>query len=134
LKLTSALLLLSTIGLVAWAVLGQHRPPANYSTSVASTQNPNATVQAELLTITSTGFEPTELTRSNGRFLLAIDNRSGLDDIQLYFERETGGPVNVPLSHRSKLAWRDIIDLQPGTYLLRARNDDSWRCRITITR
>jgi len=97
-------------------------------------QNPSATVQVELITITSTGFEPTELTRPNGRFLLAIDNRSGLDDIQFYFERETGGPVNVPLNHRSKLAWRDIIDLQPGTYILRARNDDSWRCRITITR
>ena len=97
-------------------------------------QNPNATVQTELITITSTGFEPTELTRPKGRFLLAIDNRSGLDDVQFYFERETGGPVNVPLNHRRKLAWRDIIDLQPGTYILRTRNDDSWRCRITITR
>ena len=92
-----------------------------------------APIQAELITVTPTGFEPAELTRPKGRFLFAIDNQSGLDEIQFYFERETGGRVNVPLSRRGKLAWREIIDLTPGTYLLRATNDESWRCRIRIT-
>ncbi|HSE16492.1 MAG TPA: hypothetical protein VLB46_05540 [Pyrinomonadaceae bacterium] len=133
-KLLYTLLLVSTIGLITAAALAHRRPPAHYLTSQTLAQDPNAAVQAELITITSTGFEPTELTRLNGRFLLAIDNRSGLDDVQLYFERETGGPVNVPLGRRRRLAWREIIDLQPGTYILRARNDESWRCRITITR
>lgn len=89
--------------------------------------------EAELVTVTPTGFEPTEITRPQGRFLLAIDNRSGLDDVDLYLERETGGRANVVLSRRGKLAWREAIDLPPGTYLLRAGNDESWRCRISIT-
>ena len=96
-------------------------------------QRSQAPVQAELITVTPIGFEPSELTRPKGRFLLAIDNQSGLDEVEFYFERETGGRVNVPLSRRGKIAWREIIDLTPGTYVLRARNDESWRCRIRIT-
>jgi hypothetical protein len=101
--------------------------------AAALDQGPQAPIQAELLTITPTGFEPSELSRPRGKFLLAIDNRSGLDEVEFYFERETGGRVDVPLSRRGKLAWRDIIDLTPGTYILRATNDQSWRCRLTIT-
>ncbi|HEX5602594.1 MAG TPA: hypothetical protein VFX63_08590 [Pyrinomonadaceae bacterium] len=106
------------------------RAPSEAATMV---QGPQAPVQAELITVTPTGFEPSELTRSKGRFLLAIDNQSGLDDLEFYFERETAGRVNVPLSRRGKIAWREIVDLTPGTYVLRATNDKSWRCRITIT-
>jgi len=96
-------------------------------------QGPQAPVQAELITVTPIGFEPAELTRPKGRFLLAIDNQSGLEEVEFYFERETTGRVNVPLSRRGKIAWREIVDLAPGTYILRATNDESWRCRITIT-
>ncbi|HJT27943.1 MAG TPA: hypothetical protein VJ784_11080 [Pyrinomonadaceae bacterium] len=99
--------------------------------SAAATMDQQAPVQAELITVTPTGFEPSELTRAKGRFLLAIDNQSGLDEVEFYFERETGGRVNVPLSRRGKIAWREIVDLAPGTYILRATNDESWRCRIT---
>ena len=103
------------------------------SEAAAMDQGLQAPIQAELITITPTGFEPAELTRPKGKFLLAIDNRSGLDEVDFYFERETGGRVNVPLSRRGKLAWREIVDLPPGTYILRATNDQSWRCRLTIT-
>ena len=130
-KLTHTLLLLLTIGLITAAALAHRR---SLSATATTVQNPKTAVQAELITITSTGFEPAELTRPNGRFLLAIDNRSGLDEVDLYLERETGGRVNVSLSRKGKLAWREILDLQPGAYLLRARNEESWRCRITITR
>jgi hypothetical protein len=106
------------------------RTPTEAATVI---DGPQAPIQAELITITPAGFEPAELTRPKGRFLLALDNQSGLDEVEFYFERETGGRVNVPLSRRGKLAWREIIDLTPGTYILRATNDESWRCRIRIT-
>ena len=112
--------------LVSAALILAHlkRAPSEAATMV---QGPQAPVQAELVTVTPTGFEPSELTRPKGRFLLAIDNQSGLDEVEFYFERETGGRVNVPLSRRGKLAWREIVDLTPGTYILRATNDESWR-------
>src|ERR1044072_1082986 len=52
-------------------------------------QGPETPIQAELITVTTTGFEPSELTRPKGKFLLAIDNQSGLDEVEFYFERET---------------------------------------------
>ena len=118
--------------LVSGALILAHfrRAPSEAATMV---QGPQAALQAELITVTPTGFEPAELTRPKGRFLFAIDNQSGLDEVEFYFERETGGRVNVPLSRRGKIAWREIVDLTPGTYILRATNDESWRCRITIT-
>ena len=123
----SMLLLLVSAALI----LGHFKRAPTEAATLA--QDPQAPVQAELITVTPTGFEPAELTRPKGRFLFAIDNRSGLDEVEFYFERETGGRVNVPLSRRGKLAWRELVDLTPGTYILRATNDESWRCRLTIT-
>jgi len=117
--------------LVSAALILAHfkRAPTEAATMA---QDPQASVQAELVTLTPTGFEPAELTRPKGRFQLAIDNRSGLDEVEFYFEREAGGRMNIPLSRRGKLAWREIVDLPPGTYVLRSMNDESWRCRLTI--
>ena len=128
LRLVSSVLFL----LVSGALILAHfkRAPSETATMV---QGPETPIQAELITVTPTGFEPSELTRPKRKFLLAIDNQSGLDEVEFYFERENAGRVNVPLSRRGKIAWREIVDLTPGTYVLRATNDESWRCRITIT-
>jgi hypothetical protein len=128
LRLFFAMLLLLVSGILIFAHFKRARIEA-----ATLAQGPQAPVQAELITLTPTGFEPAQLTRAKGRFQLAIDNRTGLDEVEFYFERETGGRANVPLSRRGKLAWREIVDLPPGTYILRATNDESWRCRLTIT-
>jgi len=133
LRLFLSLLLLLVSGALIVARWNRKDVPAE-AVVMAQGQSPQTPIQAELITATPAGFEPAEITRPQGRFLLAIDNRSGLDEIDLYLERETGGRVNVPLSRRGKLAWREVIDLPPGTYILRANNDESWRCRITVTR
>jgi hypothetical protein len=132
-RLFLSLLLLLVSAALILAYRNRADVPAR-GVAMAQGQSSEAPLQAELITATPAGFEPAEITRPQGRFLLAIDNRSGLDEIDLYLERETGGRVNVPLSRRGKLAWREAIDLSPGTYILRANNDESWRCRITITR
>lgn len=96
-------------------------------------QRSDTQLQAELITATPAGFEPTDITRPRGRFLLAVDNRSGLDQLDLYLERETGSRVHEGLSRKGKLKWRDVVDLAPGHYVLRAAHDSSWRCDITLT-
>ena len=99
----------------------------------AQGQPPQNQLETEIVTITPAGFEPAQITRPQGRFMLAIDNRSGLDEVDLYLEREIAGRVNVALSRKGKLAWRETIDFPPGHYVLRAANDQGWRCAITIT-
>ena len=117
-------------GTLIWA---RWKPPELRSSSPVQTQPPNTQLETELVTITPSGFEPAEITRPQGRFMLAVDNRSGLEDVDLYLERETAGRVNVAFSRKGKLAWRDTFDFPPGVYILRAANDESWRCAITIT-
>ena len=90
-------------------------------------------LEAEIVTATPAGFEPSEITRPQGRFLLAIDNRSGVGELDLYLARQTGGRLNVVLGRKGKLAWRQVLDLPPGQYVLRTSNDESWRCNITLT-
>ncbi|HJS23764.1 MAG TPA: hypothetical protein VJ751_05285 [Pyrinomonadaceae bacterium] len=108
---------------------------ARWKTPELRASNPiqSSPLETELITITPAGFEPAEIARPQGRFMLAIDNRSGLEEVDLYLERETEGRVNLAFSRKGKLAWRDTFDFPPGVYILRAANDESWRCRISIT-
>ena len=126
LRLFLLLFLLLISGTLIWA--RWKAPELRSSNPIQSPQ-----LETEIVTITPTGFEPAEITRPQGRFMLAVDNRSGVDEVDLYLERETGGRVNVALGRKGKLAWRDTIDFPPGHYVLRAANDQSWRCAITIT-
>lgn len=110
-----------------------HASPAQAGTVSPARGERAEQLEAELVTVMPTGFEPDEITRPRGRFILAIDNRSGLDEVQLYLERETGALLNSAPTRKGKLKWRDVMDQPPGVYILRAVNDESWRCRITIT-
>jgi len=55
-----------------------------------SGQQTSQRIEAELITLTPDGFEPAEIKRSQGRFLLALDNRSGVREITLRLDREAG--------------------------------------------
>ncbi|MBA2704350.1 MAG: hypothetical protein H0U60_10910 [Blastocatellia bacterium] len=91
-------------------------------------------LQAELITLRPTGFEPAEITRQQGPFLLAVDNRTGTDeDLTLIVER-----VNGPREHEVKqmgrrIRWRKVMDLQPGDYWLKVAEHPEWACHIAIT-
>lgn len=110
--------------------------------SEKTTDTPNAVSQgdpkeerfeAELITIRTTGFEPSELTRAKGKFLLAVDNRAELEEVQLKLQREGGDKLHDVRVPREVLDWNQIVDLHPGTYILTEANHPDWVCRITIT-
>lgn len=128
--LFSILVLLSSAVLI-WTRWNDSHRGMNPAAS-SQEPRPDAPVRAELITATPTGFEPVEISRPQGRFLLAVDNQSGLDGLDLYLERDTGTRVNAALTHRGKLKWREILDLPPGSYVVRAANDPSWRCDIRL--
>lgn len=91
-------------------------------------------LETELITINPTGFEPKEITRPKGEFILAVDNRSGLGEVFLQLERALPGDhlKDVRVS-RKQLDWRERVDLDPGRYLLTEANHPGWACSITIT-
>src|SRR4029453_1202701 len=61
------------------------------NTNVAWNQTTKAKpVQVELFTVRRYGFEPAQITRPKGRFIIAVDNRSGVEEIVLQLHRVVG--------------------------------------------
>lgn len=92
-----------------------------------------ADFESELITITPHGFEPREITRPQGRFLLMIDNRSGLAATALALTREAGPRTHEMHVPREEPNWSSVVDLQPGRYVLTEADHPGWSCQITIT-
>jgi len=99
----------------------------------AQRQRTIANMEAELVTVTPHGFEPREITRPQGAFLLLIDNRSGLGQVNLHLSREAGAQLlDVPVP-REQPNWSEVIALPPGRYVLTEADHPRWLCRLTIT-
>jgi hypothetical protein len=108
--------------------------PETSSMVPATTQgnNPAERLDVALITIRPTGFEPTEITRTNGRFLLVVENRSGLEELHLNVTRQQGEHVSDAHFSRHLLDWRGLITLPPGQYVITEANRPAWHCRITV--
>ena len=90
-------------------------------------------IETELITITTTGFEPSEITRPQGQFFLDVDNRSELNNLELHLERVNGVREKSAKILKTAPELRLPLDLPPGTYLLRESGHSNWVTRITIT-
>jgi hypothetical protein len=88
---------------------------------------------ARVLVLRPDGFEPTAVSWPKGRFLLAINNHSGVNDITLLLDREVGGRVKEVTLKMRKQRGVGMLDLPPGNYVLTEANHPGWVCRITIT-
>ena len=104
---------------------------------VEAAQTPNnkakERVEGEIIAISPHGFEPAEITRVHKHFVLVIDNRSGLAEVNLRLDRDRGNRLREVRVPREKRHWSDDLDLAPGRYLLSEANHPNWSCHITIT-
>ena len=87
----------------------------------------------EMISVGPEGFEPTSLTRPSGRFLLAINNRSGLDELSIQLIREDGKLMQQARVNRKRPKWRSIVNLPAGVYRLTETTQADWVCRIVIS-
>jgi hypothetical protein len=93
--------------------------------------------QVELITLTPNGYVPTQISRPKGKFLLVVDDRSGLPETSQKLERVID-PGNVEKLKEAKLKrtqtlWTEEQDLPPGEYLLTEVEHQSWKLKITVT-
>ena len=90
-------------------------------------------LEIELITLRPAGFEPAEMTRPKGAFVLFIDDRSGNQNSSLLLQRaakdERLRAINL---NQKKSEWNDVVDLSPGTYVLQDAGNPELRCQITI--
>jgi hypothetical protein len=109
-------------------------PPAGKTPPAAQVKSnrPRRVVETEVVTLRPTGFEPAEITRPAGEFILMVENATG-HPVSLSFSRETGERLHEVRATREQPDWNELEDLQPGRYLLTEADHPEWVCRVTIT-
>jgi hypothetical protein len=86
-----------------------------------------------MISVGPNGFQPTSLTRPSGRFLLAINNRSGLEELSIHLMREDGTLMQKARVDSKQPNWRSLVNLPPGAYRLIETSREDWICTIVIT-
>lgn len=89
-------------------------------------------LEVELITLRSSGFEPAELARSKGPFVLFVDDRSGRDGSSLTLQRVRGEHLRDVNTSRMKSEWHGVINLPPGDYVLTDTASPERNCQIRI--
>jgi hypothetical protein len=89
--------------------------------------------EARLITFQPYGFEPSEVTLKAEPFLLAVDNRSGVHEPVFRVDRVAGDRLHEVRMAKGRLAWRQLVNLSPGDYVLTEATHPDLVCRITIT-
>jgi hypothetical protein len=89
--------------------------------------------EVEIVTLSDSGFEPAQITRPAGRFLLAVNDKASLDEVDFVLKRDAGPALHHARVARGGRNWRKTVELAPGAYLLTEADHPDWVCRITIT-
>jgi len=128
-----AALFIVVVGFVASGKFIRHSalgPQPTASAVVAQDARDN--LEVELITLRPEGFEPTQLTRPKGPFVLLVDDRTGKDGSSLRLQRLKGEALRELNTNRKKSEWHDLINLPPGDYLLSDADNPERRCQITL--
>ncbi|HEX8148024.1 MAG TPA: hypothetical protein VF591_12660 [Pyrinomonadaceae bacterium] len=86
-----------------------------------------------VLTLSPGGFEPAEVTRPAGRFMLAVSNHAGGEEVSLLLSRVRGERLREVKMARGRIRSVNELQLPPGEYVLTAEGHPDWSCRITLT-
>jgi hypothetical protein len=118
----AALLILSAV-FVVWAM--------DQASSSSFTQSDADKLEVELVTLRPSGFEPVEIRRPKGSFVLFVEDRSGKDASAFTLRDVKGAHLREVTTKRTRFEWHDLLSLQPGDYLLTSNSSDSV-CHLTI--
>lgn len=91
-----------------------------------------ATAEIQLIKITRFGFEPREIERNLGAFVLAVHNFSSQPDLVLQLHRVQGSRLQEFRMRRGTRKWHVPLSLPPGDYVLTESSNPEWRCQIRI--
>lgn len=83
-----------------------------------------------VIAIRPNGFSPPEIEITDGRYVLVVQNHSGLRDLTFQLDREGGERLHQVQAQRSK--WSKEFDLHPGTYVLSVVDHPEWQCLIKV--
>ena len=102
------------------------------SASVLQQSPARANLEGEVVTLRPSGFQPKQITRPAGPFLLLIENDSQVPSLTLRLSRQVGPQLRAVSVRREERDWSDIVDLPPGNYVVTEASHPAWACHITI--
>lgn len=96
-----------------------------------SSQEAEETLQ---LVIGDGGFEPAQVTRRPGKFLLTADDRRGdkSHSLKLKLSREDGNLLREIEVPEQATDWAEELDLPAGRYVLTESSHSAWSCSIVV--
>lgn len=96
------------------------------------TTAPTERIEVESLSLHPSGFEPAAITRTRGKFHIAIYNHSGAEELVFILNHETGRREHEAHLSKGKKKAGALLDLPPGAYTLSVADHPDWSCSITI--
>lgn len=98
-------------------------------------QTLKGSVEVEIVTLREWGFEPNSITRTKGRFFLAVNNQSQLTEhLTFSMANEVGTRLKEErLDWRARHRWNNFFELNPGGYRLTVLEHPEWICHFTVT-
>ncbi len=127
------------IGLTVWALSRSWKRPPSLSVAAQATPTPPP-LKVVSITVTPAGFSPADLTIPEGLYLLDINNRSGVANLNLQF-----GDLNTrklketkPVKDRQGRLlplqdFRGLFDLRSGKYTITEANNPKWIAELKVT-
>ena len=125
-----SLFLLLTSGVLVFARWNHAR--SLQPDTASQTQQVSDGLEIELITLRPYGFEPNEITRPKGSFVMFVEDRSGKSNSSLELQRVKGELLRAVNTSRMKSDWQDVINLPAGEYVLTDVSQPEAQCRITI--
>ena len=107
--------------------------PASLVAASAGLTAQNAKLVVVRVTAFPYGFEPAEITRPAGPFLLVTENHAGTDDLSFRLETDQKSLVHSAAIPRGRSRFTKEMLLAPGKYVLTEASHTNWSCTITIT-
>lgn len=130
------------LALTAWGARARPIPAGGVASAPASlhadappesSQAGRESVEVEVLTLSPRGFEPSEVKRPAGRFMLVLNNHIGGEEVSLVLARVQGERLREVKMSRGRIRSVNEFDLPPGEYVLSTAEHPEWSCRITLT-
>lgn len=94
---------------------------------------PNEDLEVELINVLPNGFEPAEIIRPSGRFILLFDNQTRLQGLEFRVER-AGVSVIPAVQGGRKTESTKILSLPAGEYHITEATHPEWKVTLTIVK
>lgn len=87
---------------------------------------------AIVFTLRPTGFEPSEINVPEGRYLLVVENRTGMPEVNLQLYRQPGQKQKEARLIRGKSVWKSVVELNAGRYVITEAGHPEWVCHVVV--